>query len=215
MNWTPYIFVRLLIWLMIGILLQIFNQIYHPAMIYVGGGLGILYVGLWWTVPVKQRIAFQPIMGILAGSICLIFGILLTYTRTESRHTNHILHVKDSTTAYLAKVVSEVQVRSKSYKATAEIYQVKGAKANWKQARGKVLLYCRKDTLQTRVPLRYGDWVIISGTPQLVNPPKNPQEFDYRAYLRFQNVYHQHFVSSTGFKVLGNAPEYWFLKLAK
>jgi competence protein ComEC len=40
----------------------------------------------------------------------------------------------------------------------------------------------------------YGDRLLIKGAPQELNPPANPNEFDFKRFLTFRNTYHQQFI---------------------
>lgn len=59
----------------------------------------------------------------------------------------------------------------------------------------KILLYEKNpDSLTYR--LCYGDKIRVEGTPALIQPPRNPDEFDYSAYMVDRGIYLQHFVDS-------------------
>jgi competence protein ComEC len=52
--------------------------------------------------------------------------------------------------------------------------------------------------------LKYGDELIIPATYNLVDPPFNPAEFNYKKYLAHQNIYHQAFLYPKQYVVLNN-----------
>ncbi|RBQ03234.1 hypothetical protein DRW42_22835 [Pedobacter miscanthi] len=58
---------------------------------------------------------------------------------------------------------------------------------------GQILLALKLDNLKP-LKLKYGDEIIISAKYTAVEPPYNPAEFDFKAWLAHQNVYHQAFV---------------------
>jgi competence protein ComEC len=57
------------------------------------------------------------------------------------------------------------------------------------QCRGKLMIWLQKDS--TALSLNYGDIILIENTVHRVQPPKNPNSFDYRKYLEGQNIFHQ------------------------
>jgi len=57
---------------------------------------------------------------------------------------------------------------------------------------GQLLLAVRLDSLNP-VTIRYGDEIMIPDKSTEVDPPYNPAEFDFKAWLANQNIYHQAF----------------------
>ncbi|WP_025146234.1 ComEC/Rec2 family competence protein [Pedobacter jeongneungensis] len=58
---------------------------------------------------------------------------------------------------------------------------------------GQLLVALRLDSLKP-IQLRYGDEIIISAKYAEIEPPYNPAEFDFKAWLSHQNIYHQTFI---------------------
>lgn len=58
---------------------------------------------------------------------------------------------------------------------------------------GKLLLALKLDSLAP-IELNYGDELIISAEYLPVEPPYNPAEFDFKAWLATKNIYHQTFI---------------------
>ncbi|MEJ5995493.1 ComEC/Rec2 family competence protein [Pedobacter sp. Du54] len=63
-----------------------------------------------------------------------------------------------------------------------------------KNAQGKLLINIKTDSLYRNV-YKYGDELIISAECTPIQPPFNPGEFDFKAWLALKNVHHQAFVS--------------------
>jgi competence protein ComEC len=64
------------------------------------------------------------------------------------------------------------------------------------------------------VPFRYGDVLLIRGSPQIVQSPSNPGEFDYKRFLTFRNIYHQHFLKRGDVQLMKNDPPFIIMKYA-
>ncbi len=65
-----------------------------------------------------------------------------------------------------------------------------------------VLLYFEKDTLS----LKYGDEILFSSALRTPVGPANPEEFNYKAFLKYSGVAMVGFVSNGHFKVVGYKP---------
>ena len=80
------------------------------------------------------------------------------------------------------------------------VFVTEGAKS----ASGKFNFYLKKsDPIK---PLKYGDLVMVEGMPYEIPSPKNPDEFNYSAYMRTQHIYDQQFVDGPDLLLLDNKP---------
>ncbi|WP_443939094.1 ComEC/Rec2 family competence protein [Pedobacter sp. MW01-1-1] len=68
---------------------------------------------------------------------------------------------------------------------------------------GKILLALKTDSLQP-ISLAYGDELLVVSSYTEVEPPYNPAEFDFKAWLAAQNIYHQAFVKQDNLLKTGN-----------
>jgi competence protein ComEC len=201
-RWAPYTFVRILFFLIAGILIGIFYPDILPTQ-YVWTGiiaLVCLYVIIFlaWHFLLFKR--FNPGAIGLAG--IFLSGFLITVYHNESRHTDHVLTVPDSIQYVKAVVTGYPEEKQNSWKAEALITDV--FTGRWERKNGKVILYFSKADFLN--PFEYGDEILLKGSPQLVAGPANPGEFDYRRYLSFRNIYHQWFIRSGDAMLLGNNP---------
>lgn len=205
-KWAPYVFVRLTLYLMAGMLLAIhssINLLSYQLLQYLFIGL----LGVYWVLYVCIKFIWRTkriplVYGLFAFLIITLFGFLLTYQRTASTQANHIIHSNNDFTYYSGSITSQVQERVKNYKAELAIDKIY-LKGKWKKASGKVIIFLDK---QSRVPA-YGSRLLIKGTPQVVAAPVNPEEFNYRKYLRYQQIYHQHMVKKSNYVIYaGSTP---------
>src|SRR5690606_1053189 len=60
-----------------------------------------------------------------------------------------------------------------------------------------------RDSFSTEL-LCYGDMLAIKNTSNAVNPPFNPREFNYKAYLQNKNVWHQSYLQADEYKLLSS-----------
>ncbi|MDQ3290278.1 MAG: ComEC family competence protein, partial [Bacteroidota bacterium] len=132
-----------------------------------------------------------------------LFGVLITQQRTEINQANHLIHQKEPVEYYTGVVNDFVVEKPNHYNVILRINEVRTT-TGWQVATGKVMLMVRKAE-GTPKP-RYGDVMLIGGKPQVPLPPLNPNAFNYKQYLGFQQIYHQHYVTPQQIKVLGYQP---------
>ncbi|TXH31478.1 MAG: ComEC family competence protein [Cyclobacteriaceae bacterium] len=191
-KWVPYAMVRITMCLVAGILLAI----YQPALLSTKAASVLLLslAGLafiFWLARRRNK-KFNTLFGFISFSALIVFGFVHLQQNTHSNQPHNLIHV-DGVTAYECVVRSATESKSNSWKFYVELVQVKTDA--WQPATGKVVVYVSKKTID-RIPWLYGDHLIIQGSPQKLKPPANPNEFDYKRFLSFKNVYHQQFVKA-------------------
>ena len=77
----------------------------------------------------------------------------------------------------------------------------------WINSNGKAILYLQKNSLSQS--LNYGDVILVKGSLGELSGPKNPGEFNYKQFLGYDQIYHQHYIPQNNFYLLdreqGNA----------
>ncbi|RYF19310.1 MAG: ComEC family competence protein, partial [Flavobacteriales bacterium] len=73
---------------------------------------------------------------------------------------------------------------------------------NQESTSGKLLIALKLDSLSP-IKLNYGDELMISAEYLPVEPPYNPAEFDFKAWLASKNIYHQTFIKQEQLVKLG------------
>ena len=199
-RWIPYVFVRIVILFMVGILLAVYFPGLVPLLVAVSACAGCLVVYVAGVYIRRRHIKGLESAGLL---VVLLAGYIHVLLQTESTRPDHILHLEKPITFYKATVIKSPEARNKSWKLEAAIESVKTS-GQWHPQRGKVMLYYpKKDSIPV---FQYGDVLIVHGTPARVPGPANPQEFDYRRFLAFRNIYHQQFLKENDVKVISNNP---------
>ena len=112
----------------------------------------------------------------------------MAYQHTWAHEKENILNLKEKIISYSGIINSEIIEKEKFAQAEILVEYIKTNKALIK-ASGKILLY-----LPLQSNFNYGDKIIVNGNPSLVSPPLNPYQFDYKKYLSYKQVYHQHFI---------------------
>jgi competence protein ComEC len=137
---------------------------------------------------IKAKKAFlqKPFFSISALAFALVLGMLvqnLHYGPNNSTHYSHLLSADEL--PVLKGVITE-RLKPNEY---SEKYYLEVQSVNRQLATGRLLVTIPKDSLAKR--LHAGDVLFIADSPQLITAPLNPYQFDYAAYMKKQDVYHQ------------------------
>jgi competence protein ComEC len=204
--WTPYAFVRFVLFLIAGILLGIYfpglfsEQFVAAALLVTGIALSFLF----------YRSSSSNVSGIIVFLMLILFGYLNTLYHTESRNPDHF-RFNDSIVQYQVVISGYPEEKERSWKSEAEVKFINDGNS-WKEVSGKVLLYFSRQDFQN--PFHYGDQLLIRGAPQEITPPYNPGEFDYQRYLSYRKIYHQHFLRASSAHFISNEPQWPMLALS-
>lgn len=177
--------------------------IYFPDLISLNYVATILIACLiLYTLMVLKKAHINEIaIGVLGLSTVLLTGYFHSVNFSDSRNKHHLIHFNDSIQFYTASLHSVPEEKGDFWKVDAMIERGRTA-TEWKLITGNVQLYFPKKYFSESY--RYGDVLLIKGTPQLITPPGNPGEFDYKRFLQFKNIYHQHFVKKDDVKFVAH-----------
>lgn len=202
MPWSAFPFVRIVFALMVGILLCTYLQLFFSYFGIVTILLSIVYFLIYFIFTPEKKRKFNFIFGLIGSLIFMCLGITLTNEKTEIRQASHFANLSDSITYYEGIVNEDVQSKTKTYNTEIKVKRI-FAQGKWQNATGLILLYIKKIENES-LSLKYGDKVVVKGSPQPTQPPFNPQTFNFQQYLAYQQIYHQQFIEPIQIKVIGN-----------
>lgn len=181
--------VRVTLCLMLGIVVGIrWPAISFDAALTVCVALAVTFFALsFW----RGRKMLSSARGGVALAVVALMGYLMTWEKNESYRDNHLTKLADTVRYYQAVVNTAPEQREKSWRIGVTVQNVYTDR--WQHAAGKVQVYIPRDS--GVLPVQYGDVLLIKGAPGVVPPPANPHEFDYKAFLSYKQIYHQHFVA--------------------
>ena len=190
-RWTPFPLVRITIVLCFGILLGIYN----PEILQLEWGVITLLIVFSFAVffyLLRRKYFVAKFLFWIGCFVALsISGIVLVNVKTEINTENHLIHVRDTIIAYEAIIDDHFEEKLNSHKTTVSVVRIRTS-IGWLEVSGKVNFYFSKEGFTNN--LIWGDHIIIKGAPQETNPPGNPHEFNYKRFLTYNNIYHQHYV---------------------
>lgn len=201
-RWIPYTFIRIALCFIAGIVLGIHVPEIIPerVAIVMFGVLTVLYVFFYIFFRGKKRTYFN--LGILGLPAIFFAGYAHLLGQTESRNPQHVTSISGNIEHYEAVVSRYAEEKARSWKVEARVRAVHAD--SWEPHTGKIILYLAKDDFTE--PFGYGDVLLVKGAPQEAAPPANPGEFDYRKFLAYRNISHQHFLRAGDVKLIGNEP---------
>jgi competence protein ComEC len=199
--WIPYAFVRISVFFIAGILLAVYGpQI--PLLWSVGIliSLVVLYFTIFFLNRARQKRLLNPgFIGLLA---VLAAGYVNVYFSTDSNRQGHISRA-DEIDFFEGTITRYGQEKESQWKEVIAVERVHSGN-QWTTANGDVLLYIPKADFPKG--FRYGERLLIKGSPQPVTGPLNPGQFDYRQFLAHKNIFHQHFVKPESLVITGYEP---------
>ncbi|MEM6643922.1 MAG: ComEC/Rec2 family competence protein [Bacteroidota bacterium] len=205
--WTAYPFVRFAIALTAGILLFEHLPDLWSGFEVVSVTLLLLLAFLVWL---GHRIGFFRLR-ILYGVLAMLLLVLLGgYRAQEKYHTfgnNHYLYVlraQEEIEGFSGVISSVPNAREKYHRYNLDLKLIR-LDSSVVPAAGTIHIYIEKDSTEI-IPFVYGDQIMVEGGFFQVSKPGNPAEFDYKAYLKKQNIYAHAFTKGGATKKVSNQP---------
>ena len=205
--WKTAPFIRLLLPLIAGIILQWYFQIPVTVIITALGSFSFAFI-LFLLLPVAFRFKLQALQGFIIQLVFIALGSLLTWQK-DIRHNSNWYGNHYKANCYLVVRIEEPLVeKNKSYKAEGYVETIiENGKAI--PCKGKLLLYFYKDSVNTDPianGLNYGDRIIMHKNLQPIKNSGNPGAFNYQRYAAFQDIFHNVFLKQKDWTVFKSTP---------
>ena len=198
MFWSARPFVRIFIFFAAGVFVAFKWDALRgisPVLFYVV--LGFLLLLAYFLLHKRFKYKYHWIKGFFLGFAVLISGILIT-TLYYPEGNNAAVQLRGT---FVGVISSQPEETDRSYKALVEIYGEQDSL--FRPFSGKVLIYFEKDTT---VVLQYGDIILFSTVLKDPENAGNPEEFDYKSFLKTRGVELVGFVAANHYQVAGNNP---------
>jgi competence protein ComEC len=188
--WKTAPFIRLLLPLVAGIMLQWYIQ-FDITLITVSVASFTIAFALFAALPLALKFKVQFVQGILLHAVLLCMGLLITWNKDIRHDANWYGNYYQDSAYIVVQIAAPLIEKPKSFKAEAiaETIIKNFTKVNCK---GKLLLYFAKDS--TANSLQYGDRILIHKNLQPIKNTGNPGAFNYRQYAAFQQNFHTVFL---------------------
>lgn len=171
-NWFKYPFIRLLMPFAIGIwlsfsYLKLSDSQVRCALI----AIVFLGVALFVIASAVKDYKYRWVFGVILNLHLILIGVAVVHIRNDDLNADC-----DHFVARLAECPTE---KDKSVKVILQMQSDVGS----------VMAYFEKN--ERSMSLRYGDVIVFHEPPKLVEPPMNPEQFDYRKYLFRKGIFRQ------------------------
>lgn len=188
-------FVRIVVPLIFGIISYGHFEITIP---YVIPQLIILNLILFYTAYFQVPRKFYWIFGICIHINFFLIGYFLCGKTDEKTATDYFANFYQEE-MILTGVVDDMPTKKEWIKIKLKLEKYKH-KDSLKNCSGNLIVYIKKDSISEQ--LQYGDYIAFNSKVQEVPPPKNPNAFDYKRYLHFQNIHYQSFIKENEWRLL-------------
>ncbi|MDN4164298.1 ComEC/Rec2 family competence protein [Cytophagales bacterium LB-30] len=199
-SWPAYPFIRYTFWFALGIVCYAYRLIpdaYLLTLLVISGLMSFLFL---LAKGVFQRTIPTFLLGTSVFSFLFFSGGFLLQSRIASHSPSYLGKVSD-VQGYLVRVSSQLIEKDNSFKLEGEMLEVFHA-GEWEKERGNIMLYLAKSDSMPR----YGDVLMIKGSPQPLSPPKNPGEFDYKRFLGYNYIYFQYYADTASWRFVSYSP---------
>ena len=182
-NWFKYPFIRLLMPFALGIWLAFsYLDLSEKEVTIALVAVVFLGVALFVIHSVVKDYKYRWVFGVVLNLHLIIIGIAVVHIRNDDLDENCDVWV-----ARLAECPTE---KEKSVKVMLKM----------QSEQGSVMAYFEKN--ERSLGLKYGDVIVFHEPPKLVEPPMNPEQFDYRKYLLRKGVTRQVYLKNDSWERL-------------
>jgi len=193
-----YPFIRSVIPLILGILLQIqtnlFDNITIPAILFVFCLL--IFVFEKKIIPKSKRFSFRWLGGAIMMFAMLLIGIIVTNINTSKADRNLISPEFGESLIY-GYISEEPSIREKSVRYFFQATNFSDS-IGWKSTNAKILLYIQKDS--NALSLKLGNYLIINTNIKEIQNDNNPGEFKRKEYFSYKHIHLQAYANEKSWK---------------
>lgn len=184
-NWFKYPFIRLLMPFALGIGLAFlcFEPLSPKLVKFLLLVIVFLGVTLFIVTSVVRDYKYRWVFGVILNLHLILIGIAVVHIRDDDLDAD--------CDYFVAKIAESPTVKEKSVKVIMKMQSDEGA----------VMTYFEKNERSSG--LKYGDVVAFFEPPKLVEPPKNPEQFDYQRYLYRKGILRQVYLKDENWIKLG------------
>lgn len=182
-NWFKYPFIRLLMPFALGIWLsfsclnlsKIEVNVVLIAVVFLGITLFVIHSAV-------KSYRYRWVFGAILNLDLILIGVAIVHIRNDD--------LDQDSDVWVARLIECPTEKEKSVKVIADM----------QSDQGLVMVYFEKN--ERSLSLKYGDVVVFHEPPKPVEPPKNPEQFDYQKYLFRKGVLRQVYLKNDSWEKL-------------
>lgn len=196
-HWREIPLVRLLLPFVVGIYLTEVPHSFQKESVWFLCGL---FIGLYSLGRSSFSFNGRWISGIYISFFFLLLGYIVTGYQEERTAVNYFDKHLQTENKILGIVTSYPKENTTYTRFKFTLQNIQGRNGSLLACTG-TLQVTIKNTPYYTLP-QYGDQLFLVGKIDTIKGPRNPSNFDYRQYLHLQNIHHQLFVDTMGWKIL-------------
>ena len=171
-NWFKYPFIRLLMPFALGIWLSFSClNLSERGVEFVLLAVVLLGITLFVIASVVKDYKYRWVFGVILNLHLILIGVVVVHIRNDD--------IDEYCDAFVARLAECPTEKETSVKVILKM----------QSDQGSVMAYFEKN--ERSLSLKYGDVIVFYEPPRLVEPPKNPEQFDYRKYLGRKGILRQ------------------------
>ena len=180
-DWSKYPFVRILIPFALGVWFCVnLPSLQLAPMTVVFVALALLAMAAL-TAFVLKSYRFNWVFGTIMACYLIMAGYALTRVHESETSKDYFRNFETDASCYVARIYDDPVEKANSIRAVLSLEYQFGDSLPSRAVTGKVMAYFSKT--DSAFALHYGDLVAIPTPIRELQPPLNPEEFDYRTYL--------------------------------
>ncbi len=206
--WKRAPFIRLIVPLMTGIVLQQLLQFPLPYLVifFISA---LLLLGFTLLKQNFSGFKFSLLNGTAIFGSLFFLGALLVWRQDVRHQSTWVGHYYKDSSYVLVTLAEPLVEKTKSYKAEAIVTALQ-KNSDRQNVTGKIIVYFKKDS--SIAHLTYGSQIIFKTNLQLIKNAGNPGGFDFKRYSFFNGITHQVYLKENDFAVLKEKNENAFAK---
>lgn len=139
--------------------------------------------------------------GCILNIYLILIGVLVVRIRGDDIDARNISFCDDeNANAYVARVSECPTIKEKSVKVILEMIAIRSDDSIC-ESNGKVMSYFERSEKSENI--RYGDVLVFFDPPDEIEPPSNPEQFDYKRYLSRKGISRQVYLRNDRWMSLG------------
>lgn len=150
----------------------------------------------------KPILFFKKTLFIISVNVFLfLLAFESCYLFNDKNNSNHYSHYLSSQTQSFIATIDEIPVISDKFiKLSVKLNTVE-FENKWHFTEGRTIVYVVQDST---LKLNVGNKIYINSKFSHITEPKNPNEFNYKAFLESKNVFHTVFAKNKNITVISN-----------
>jgi competence protein ComEC len=165
--------------------------------IFLAALISFIIALIFYRRLVRENLNWSGADGLLICIIIFLAGVAITSVRISNDDANEL--AAGEKTILRIRLLNDPVTKERSVKITGEVEAI-NENGIWKPSGKNILCYLQRENAASA--LQYGDVLVISGSPDEIAGPKNPGEFDYRAFLSRQGINRQVYAKHGEWKLI-------------